>query len=89
MAQAKRDNNRVVTLIGVTSSGEILNATIDGVSGYLNMVVGAIGSGPASQIFQQAKRDQNRVTARIAVMEDGVTQGILTDDDGYLYVQQI
>lgn len=85
MADAKRDQNRVTTLLCVDSTGVIRNATIDGVTGYLNMRVAASNAvTPRAQAI--ASRDNNRVTTKLAVLSNGTPQAALADADGYLFV---
>jgi len=77
MAQAKRDENKVTAMLGVSSADGVtpINVVIDSVTGRLLVKEGASGTHGAVTNRQIAYRDQNRVPAML---------GVSSADDGTL-----
>lgn len=77
MAQAKRDNNRVTTVVGVSSADGVtpVNVVIDSVTGLVLFDGSASGAHGAVTNREIAYRDDNRVPVMI---------GSSSDDDGVL-----
>jgi len=84
MANAKRDNNRVTALIGTDENGNIQRATVDGVTGYLNIKATENGSPSNSQTI--SKRDNNRVPTALGEDPSGIPRTIMLDGNRRLYV---
>lgn len=93
LAQAKRDNNRVTTWLGVSSVDGVtpINIVIDSVTGRVLMDAQTIGSHSAVTNRELASRDGNYVTTAMGVSEndDGTVVDIVADSPGILRVKGV
>ena len=89
--QASRDQNRVTTLLGVSSAdgSTPIKVKIDSVTGRVLMQVSSMGSHSAVTNRQIAYRDQNYVPTSIGESEndDGVLVNLVANTPGYLRVK--
>lgn len=93
MADAKRDQNYVTTLLGVSSvdGATPINVVIDSVTGRVLMDAQTIGSHSAVTNREIAYRDENYVPVGLGESEDddGVLVNVVADSPGILRVKGV
>lgn len=91
MAQAAVDQNRVATLLGVSSVDGVtpIACVVDSVTGRLLMLIDSMGAHSAVTNRQIAYRDQNYVTVALgeSSADDGVLVNVVVNSPGILRIQ--
>lgn len=79
MANAKRDDNQVTTMLAVQVDGTLTLPLIDDVTGRVLASISSVASfpAPASQVIE---RDDNHVHTLAAATSAGVAKAVLIDD---------
>lgn len=89
-AQAKRDQNKVPTLLAVDTNGDTQPMRVDPSTSRLLIEIVAVTDSTPSTLA--VKRDENRVHVGCAVTDDGsatVTPLIVDNRNGYLFVDLV